>query len=507
MSEPGHVMSNTWKDAGGREVRLDVRPFVDGRFVDSESSRLWTKFFPGDGRVLLQFPEGSTADVDRAVRSARKAFDDGRWSDLPASQRCAVLLKLADLIERHAQSLALMDALEVGKPIQEAENVDLAVTPGVLRFNAENVEKIGGATVPVDGRSLCQTTRGPRGVVGAIVGWNFPLTLAIVKAAPALATGNCLVLKPSELSSLSALRLGELAVEAGVPEGVLNIVTGTGATVGDALARHPDVDMLSFTGSTATGRRLMVAVGESTMKPLLLECGGKSPNIVFDDCPDLDAVADAVMARMYLNQGQVCTAGSRVLVQRSIKDALLDRLHARARALVPGNPLERGTTCGPLISEPQLNKVLAYIQSGVDQGARLVLGGNRTLEETGGYFVETTIFDAVLPDMRIAQEEIFGPVLSVMTFSDAEEACRIANCTIYGLSATVWTQSIHRIQVMMKKLRAGEIDIKATDRPSAGPALFSLPLEPHKQSGIGIEGGLEGLQSYTVLRTIKIYTN
>jgi acyl-CoA reductase-like NAD-dependent aldehyde dehydrogenase len=265
--------------------------------------------------------------------------------------------------------------------------------------------------------------------------------------------------------------------------------------------------MLSFTGSTATGRQLMVAAGQSSMKPLLLECGGKSPNIVFDDCPDLDAVADAVTARMYWNQGQVCTAGSRLLVQSSIKDALLERIERRARALVPGDPFDPATTCGPLISAPQMNKVLDYIQSGVDQGGSLILGGRRTLQETGGYFVETTIFDHVRPDMRIGQEEIFGPVLAVMTFEDAPEACRLANATSYGLSATVWTRSISRIHLMMKKLRAGEIDIKATARPSAGPSLATLPLEPHKQSGIGIEGGIEGLHSYTILRSVKIFTD
>jgi acyl-CoA reductase-like NAD-dependent aldehyde dehydrogenase len=343
--------------------------------------------------------------------------------------------------------------------------------------------------------------------VAGIVGWNFPLVLAVMKLAPALATGNCLVLKPSELSSLSTLKLAQLTLQAGVPEGVFNVVPGTGAAVGDALARHPDVDMLTFTGSTSTGRRLLSALGDSTMKPVLLECGGKSPNIVLDDCPDLDAVADAVVARMYWNQGQVCTAGTRLLAHAPIKDALLERIRARAAALVPGDPLDPATSCGPLISEPQLQKVLGYIEDGKAGGAQVVLGGKRTLEGSGGYFVETTIFDDVRPDMRIAREEIFGPVLSVMTFKDTDEAIHIANSTVYGLSATVWTQSMHRVQKMMKGLRAGEIDIKATARPSAGPPLGALAIEPHKQSGIGIEGGIEGLQSYTAVRTVKIFVD
>jgi acyl-CoA reductase-like NAD-dependent aldehyde dehydrogenase len=490
-----------------RGMSLNVRPFIEGRSLESSSADLWTKHSPADGRILMQFATGSAADVDQAVASCRAAFEDGRWSELPADRRGAVLSKWADLIVREAKSLAALDTLEVGKPITDAENIDLALAPAVMRFNAVNADKAAGTVVPVDGRSICQTTRGPRGVVGAIVGWNFPLVLAILKAAPALATGNCMVLKPSELSSLSALRLAELALEAGVPPGVFNVVTGTGRIVGDALARHPDIDMLSFTGSTATGRQLLVATGQSSMKPLLLECGGKSPNIVFDDCPDLDAVAAAVTARMYWNQGQVCTAGSRLLVQKSIKGALLERIERLARALVPGDPFDPATRCGPLISELQMNKVLGYIQSGLEQGGQLILGGRQTLQDSGGYFVETTVFDEVRPDMRIAQEEIFGPVLSVMTFEDADDACQIANSTRYGLSATVWTQSIQRIHVMMSKLRAGEIDIKATAHPSAGPMLATLPLEPHKQSGIGVEGGIEGLQSYTILRSIKIFTH
>ncbi len=507
MVDQRDLQDQTRQQAARGSAAHDVRPFINGRKRDSDSSRQYTKYSPRDGKLLLQFGEGTAADVDCAVRSAQAAFEDGRWSKLPTAQRCAVLLRLADLIERNAAELAFLDALEVGKPIVEAEQVDLAITPGVMRFNAVNAERIGGRTVPVDGRSLVQTTRGPRGVVGAIVGWNFPIALAVVKVAPALATGNSLVLKPSELSSLSALRLAELALEAGVPPGIFNVVPGTGATVGDALARHPGIGMLSFTGSTATGRKLMVAAGESSMKPLMLECGGKSPNIVFDDCPDIDAVADAVMARMYLNQGQVCTAGSRVLVQRSMKDALVERLEARARVRVPGDPLDRNTGCGPLVSEPQLLKVLGYVRSGVEQGARLRLGGRRTLEQTGGYYIEATIFDDVRPEMRIAQEEIFGPVLCVLPFDDAADACRIANSTIYGLSATVWTQNIHRIQAVISGLCAGEIDIKATAQPSAGPGLFTLPLEPHRQSGLGVEGGIEGLKSYTILRTVKIYTN
>lgn len=497
--------AKVWTGADGRSVELDVRPFVDGRLVDSRSDGVWTKTNPANGRELMSFAAGSAADVDRAARSARASFEDGRWCELPVAQRRAVLHRLAGLVAANARELAAMESLEVGKPIRDSENIDLAIVPELLRWNADAADKVTGTTVPSDARCLSLTTRGPRGVVAAIVGWNFPLALAVLKVAPALATGNSLVLKPSELSSLSALRLAKLAVEAGVPPGVFNVVVGTGPGVGEPLVQHPDVDMVAFTGSTATGRRLMAAAGQSSLKPLMLECGGKSPNIVFDDCPDLDAVADAVTARMYWNQGQVCTAGSRLLVHAPVKEALLERVVARARALVPGDPMLPETTCGPLISDPQMRKVLGYVESGRSEGAALVLGGERILTGTGGYYVGTTVFDAVRPEMKIAQDEIFGPVLSVIAFDDEAEACRIANSTSYGLSATVWTQSFNRMHVMMRGLRAGEIDIRATAKPAMGPMLGTLPLEPHKQSGVGTEGGLEGLQSYTVLRTIRMH--
>lgn len=506
MSDAMHFQSGAWAEIKGQRIPLTVRPIINGKSVNSTSTQLWTKYRPMDGKPLMQFATGSVEDVERAVQAARESFADHRWAGMVVEERCARLLKLAELIERDSKRLAAMETLEVGKPIRDSEAIDLALAPAIVRYNAVNADKMTGTMVPVDPRSLCTTMRVPRGVVAAIVGWNFPLALAVLKVAPALATGNSVVLKPSELSSLSALRLAELALEAGIPPGVFNVVPGAGKTVGDALARHPDVDMLSFTGSTATGRLLMIATGESSMKSLLLECGGKSPNIVFHDCPDLDAVAQAVTARMYWNQGQVCTAGSRLLVQRTIKEQLLERIVSLARELKPGDPFDSSTRCGPLISEPQMNKVLDYIETGTREGARLVLGGRRTLEASGGYFVETTLFDEVSPGMRIGQEEIFGPVLSVMSFEDADDACRIANATPYGLSATVWTQSLNRASAMMNGLRAGDIEIKATATPSAVPAVGTVPLEPDKQSGIGVEGGLEGLRSYTILRTVKLYT-
>jgi acyl-CoA reductase-like NAD-dependent aldehyde dehydrogenase len=491
--------------AAAKKLDLQVRPFVNGQFIDSRSKNIFKKYNPANGALLAEFAEGSVDDVNAAVQAAREAFADGRWSNLPVTRRQESLLKLADLIHANAEDLALRDALEVGKPISDALQVDLPLSQLTLRHDAKAADKLLGEVYPTDSRSLALTMRVPRGVVAGIVGWNFPLALALVKVGPALATGNCMVLKPSELSSLSALRLAQLAIEAGIPEGVLNVVPGTGPVVGDALARHMDVNMLSFTGSTATGKRLMVAAGQSNMKKLLLECGGKSPNIVFDDCPDLEVVADAVVGKMYFNQGQVCTAGTRLLVQEGIKQALLDLVMARSARLRPAHPLDPAANFGALISYPQMEKVLSYIQSGREAGAEIVLGGNQVLQETGGYYIEPTICDRVQSQMKIAQEEIFGPVLSIISFRDTEEAIRIANDTMYGLSATVWTRDLTRAYQMIRGIRGSMITVRATAAPSAGSAFGALPTEPHNQSGHGVEGGLEGLKEFTYLRTAEIF--
>lgn len=499
------VASSVDWHARAQSVKKIVHPFIEGEFRPSKCGKTFPKINPANGNVLANVAEGNRDDVDAAVRSARRAYDDGRWADLPASQRKAVLLRLADLLDAHREELALLEALDVGKPISDALNIDLPLSATVLRFNAEAADKVAGSTVDADNRTLAMCVRIPRGVVAGIVGWNFPLALAMQKIGPALATGNSLVLKPSELSSFSTMRVAELAIEAGVPAGVLNVVPGLGATVGDALAHHGEIDMVSFTGSSATGKRLMQAAGASNMKRLLLECGGKSPNIVFADAPDLDAVVDGVVFRMFWNQGQVCTAGTRLLIEESIKAEFLDRLISKVSQIRAGDPLDAATTFGALVSRPQLDKVMNYIESGRKQGAKLVLGGDRILEETGGNFVAPTIFDAVDPHMTIAQEEIFGPVLSVMSFAQVEEAIIIANATTYGLSSTVWTKDLAKAQRLIRKLEFGEITINATERPSPGATFGSMPMEPHKQSGLGIESGIAGLESYTSIRSVQIH--
>lgn len=482
-----------------------TQALIDGRLRSMTGDEHFTKESPIDGAPLAELAAGTAEDVDAAVASARAAFEDGRWSALSVSVRKATLMRLADLVAAHAEELAVLDVLDVGKPIRDALNIDLTLSLGILRYCAEGSDKVLGTVTPADARTLAMTVRAPRGVVGGIVGWNFPLLLAIQKMAPALAMGNTLVLKPSELSSFSAVRLGELALEAGVPPGVFNVLPGLGRTVGAALSNHPDVDLLTFTGSSATGKRIMQAAGASNMKRLLLECGGKAANIVCEDCPDLDDVADGVMARMFWNQGQVCTAGTRLVVAEPVRQALVERIVARASRVQAGDPLDEATTFGALVSRPQMDKVLNYIRLGSEQGASLVLGGRRVREETGGFFVEPTVFEDVHTAMTIAREEIFGPVLGVMSFHTIDEAIRLANATSYGLSATVWTQSAAVTQKMIEGLRAGEITINTVGKPTAGAMFGTLPLEPHKQSGVGVESGIEGLQTYTALKAVQVH--
>lgn len=484
----------------------NLAPFIDGAYRPSASSEIFEKFNPANGDLLHKLPAGSREDVDIAVRSARAAFADRRWSGLSLARRKTILFDFAALIERHAHELALMDSIEVGKPIQDTVGIDLPLTIGIIRYCAESVDKVMGESSFVDDGTLAVLARNPRGVIGASIGWNFPLVLAIQKIAPALAMGNTVVLKPSELSSLSAFRLAELAVEAGIPAGVLNVVPGIGPTVGDAISHHPDIDMISFTGSSATGKRIMQASGASNMKRLLLECGGKSANIVFPDVEDLDAAADGVVGRMFWNQGQVCTAGTRLIVHADIRDALVEKVIARLDGFRIGNPLDPQTSFGPLVSEPQMRKVLRYIDQGSEQGARLSCGGQRVLGSTGGFFVEPTIFDDVSETMTIAREEIFGPVLSVMSFDTVNEALRLGNATDFGLSATLWTSSISVMQEAMRTLRVGELSINACARPTPGAMFGSLPLEPHKQSGVGTESGPHGLLAYTALTSVQIHS-
>ena len=472
---------------------LAVRPFIDGQSIESNSTETFEVFNPSTGQGLFAIPRGSDHDIDQAVASARRAFDDGRWCDAPPSVKKASLHRFAKLIETEASALDILDAEEMGKPVS-ITFANAASAAGLVHFYAEAVDKLTGDVFSSDKDSFVSQRRIPYGVVGAIAPWNFPTYNALLKSVAAIAAGNCVVLKPSELSSRSAIRLGQLAIEAGLPPGVFNVVPGVGETVGRALALHPNVDMLTFTGSTAIGKRMLQYAGQSNMKPVITECGGKSPQIVFADGLDLDKVADAVAHMLLRNQGQVCSAGTRLLVQREIEAELLDKLSARFKQVVVGDPLDPKTTFGPVVSRQQCAKVMQYIQAGRDSGAELITGGQQLLQETGGYFIEPTLFRGVKPTDSLAQEEIFGPVLSTIAFDTEDEAIEIANSTLYGLAAYVWTTRLATGMKLARKIRSSiVISAKMPTGEGAGHAASS---EPAGQSGIGVEGGLAGMESY-----------
>lgn len=495
-------MSTDWI-AKARDLNVQVRNFIGGRWENVGGAPL-EKYAPRDGQFLTQMGSGETSEADRAVALARTAFHDGRWSKSSLQTRKDVLYKLANLIERRLENLALIESLDGGKPINDALCFDIPATAATFRHSAETGDKLFGKVFSADFTNLSYQLHRPWGVVAGIVGWNFPLLLAARKIAPALMAGNSVVLKPSELTSLGTAHLAEIAVEAGLPEGVLNVVHG-GAPIGDALARHPDVDMLTFTGSTATGKHLLIASGQSNMKRLVLECGGKAPNIVFDDAPDLEAVADGILARAFRNQGQVCTASSRVLIQEGIKDELLQRIIRKVQSLKLGDPLQPETRYGALVSAAHQNRVLGYIKKGEEEGARLVHRGSSAVPFPSGFYVSATIFDEVQPTQRIAREEIFGPVLCVMPFRDEAHALQLANDTIYGLSAIAWTCDLSRAHRITQSLNAGWIVVNATSRPTGGPTGGLLSVGGLKESGIGVEGGIEGLEAFTSRTAVQLF--
>ena len=480
-------------------LKIEGRAFIDGKYVDAASGETFECRSPIDGRLLARIAAGDAPDIERAVAAARRAFDAGGWSRLAPAKRKRVLIKLAELIRKNREELALLETLDMGKPIADSLASDVPGSAQCIAWYGEAIDKIYDEVAPTDRAVLGMVTREPCGVVAAIVPWNYPLLMACWKLGPALAAGNSVVLKPSEKSPLTAIRLGQLAVEAGLPPGVLNVVPGFGQTAGQSLALHMDVDVVAFTGSTRTGKRMLEFSGQSNMKRVWLECGGKSPNIVLADSRDLDRAATAAAWGIFGNQGEVCSAGSRLLVHESIKDRFLEKVVAVGRTLQPGDPLSEQTQLGALVDDIQLKTVMRYIDSGRSEGAKLVLGGSQVRKETGGSYVEPTVFDAVAPGMKIAREEIFGPVLATFTFKDVADAVRIANDTSYGLGAGLWTSNLTTAHRVARELRAGSVWINCYDSGD-----MTMPFGGYKQSGNGRDKSLHALEKYMELKATWI---
>ncbi|MGD1957200.1 MAG: aldehyde dehydrogenase, partial [Sphingomonadales bacterium] len=454
-------------------------------------------YSPIDGSKLADVAACDGVDVDQAVAAARAAFEGGTWRQASPNERRETLLKLADLMEQNAEELALLETLDLGKPIYNTATVDLPLTIQTDRYYAEAINKIYDEIGPSPSDALSMIVREPLGVVGAVTPWNFPLLMAAWKFAPALVTGNSVVMKPAEQTSLSLLRVAELMAEAGLPDGVFNVVPGDGPSAGKPLALHNDVDAVAFTGSTAVGKLIMGYAAQSNLKRVGLECGGKSPQIVMADCADLDAAADAAAWGVFYDQGQVCTAGTRLLVQREIKDEFVEKVASIANDLVPGDPLDPDTRFGSLVDGTQMDTVLGYIARGASEGATLVAGGKQAHNQSGGFYVEPTLFDGVKNDMAIAQEEIFGPVISTITFDTLDEAMAIANDSIYGLAAGIWTSNVNTAHIAGRRLRAGNVWVNCWDGSD-----ITTPFGGFKQSGFGRDRSLHALDKYTELKTI-----
>jgi acyl-CoA reductase-like NAD-dependent aldehyde dehydrogenase len=477
-------------------LRPAAQAFINGRYVDALSGETFDCLSPIDGRELAKVASTDVADVDAAVAAARAAFEKGSWSRMAPARRKRVLLRFSELILKHAEELALLETLDMGKPIADSTRIDIPAAARCIAWFAEAIDKIYDEVAPTGHDSLALVTREPVGVVGAIVPWNFPLLMASWKLGPALAAGNSVVLKPSEKSPLTAIKAAELASEAGLPEGVLNVLPGFGQTAGKALALHMDVDCIAFTGSTQTGRLMLQYAGQSNLKRVWLECGGKSPNIIMADCADLDRAARAAAFAIFFNQGEMCSAGSRLIVEERVHDQVLEKIAAIARTMQPGDPLDPKTALGAIVDETQLNTVMRYIDSGKNEGARVALGGKRVREDSGGFYVEPTVFDAVTPRMKIAREEIFGPVLATLTFKTAEEALKIANDVIYGLVAAIWTRDITTAHRVARALRAGTVYVNCYDADD-----ITVPFGGFKQSGNGRDKSLHAFDKYVELKT------
>ncbi|WP_322045910.1 aldehyde dehydrogenase [Paraburkholderia sp. J67] len=485
-----------WQDKAAT-LSIEGRAFIDGAYRDAYSGRTFDCVSPIDGRVLANVADCGAADVDAAVAAARRSFNEGVWAGLNPRARKAVLLRWAALMREHLDELALLETLDAGKPIGDTTTVDVPGAAYCVEWFAEAIDKVGGEVAPADHHLVGLVTREAIGVVAAVVPWNFPILMASWKFGPALAAGNSVVLKPSEKSPLTAIRVAQLAHEAGIPAGVFNVLPG-GGEPGKLLGLHRDVDCIAFTGSTNVGKQIMQYAGQSNLKRVWLELGGKSPNIVLPDCPDLDRAANAAAGAIFYNMGEMCTAGSRLLVHRDIKDVFLAKLVEAAKSYKPGNPLDPNVSMGAIVDKIQMERVLGYIEAGRKE-SKLLLGGERVNEASGGYYVEPTVFETHHDD-RVAREEIFGPVLSVITFSTIDEAVRIANDSDYGLAAAVWTSNLTNAHEISRRLRAGTVWVNCYDEGGD----MNFPFGGFKESGNGRDKSLHALEKYTELKSTLV---
>lgn len=479
------------------QLQVKIGPtqlLINNEWVESVSKKKFATINPATGEVICEVAEADAADVDKAVQAAKKAFN-GEWRQISATARGNLLYRLADLIEENLDELARLETLDNGKPINDSVG-DIESVIACYRYYAGWADKVQGKTIPINGPYFCYTRHEPVGVVGQIIPWNFPLLMQAWKLAPALATANTVVMKTAEQTPLSALRVGELIVEAGFPAGVVNILSGYGPTAGAAIAYHHDIDKVAFTGSTEVGHLIMEAAAKSNLKRVTLELGGKSPNIVFADA-NIDAAIQAAHEAIFFNQGQCCSAGSRLFVEAKIYDEFVNRSVEIARQRTVGDPFDPNTQQGPQVDQEQFNRVMSYIESGQREGAQMLYGGNRVGER--GYFITPTVFADVRDEMKIAQEEIFGPVMSIIKFQDVEEVIQRANNTMYGLAAAVWTQDITKAHAIVNNVRAGTVWVNCYDVFDA-----AAPFGGFKQSGMGRELGEYGLQQYTEIKTVTV---
>lgn len=492
------LTKSDWQQRAAQQ-RFITTALIDGRPVAARSGVTFAAINPATDQVLAQVAACGDSEIDQAVGAARRAFEHGPWARMAPAERKRVLLRLAELMLAHREELALLDSLNMGKPVLDAYSIDVPGAAQVFAWYGEALDKLYDQVAPTAGNTVAMITREALGVVGAVVPWNFPLDMAAWKVAPALAAGNSVVLKPAEQSPFSALRLAELALEAGLPPGVLNVVPGMGESAGRALGLHPDVDCLVFTGSTQVGKYFMQYSAQSNLKQVWLECGGKSPNLVFDDCRDLDLAAEKAAFGIFFNQGEVCSANSRLYVQRSIHDEFVERLQAKARNWLPGDPLDPASRAGAIVDATQTARIEAAIGQGREQGARLVCGGERLSVNGSSNFITPTIFTQVRPDMALAREEIFGPVLAVSAFDDEEQAIALANDSVYGLAASVWSDDLNRAHRVARALKAGTVSVNTVDALDV-----TVPFGGGRQSGFGRDLSLHSFDKYTQLKTTWI---